>query len=118
MSSLIKITFGALLLAMFIGACKKGDDPTPTPVEKDVYVAGYERGPSGNEVAKYWKNGIETTLSDGARDAAAVSVFVNDTEVYAAGWDGNKSVNLWKNGAPTNLTDGTKLAFGKSVFIK
>ena len=43
-----------------------------------VFAAGYEADPSKsyNNVAKYWKDGIETELSDGETDAIAYSIVV------------------------------------------
>jgi hypothetical protein len=42
----------------------------------DVYVAGDEY--SGTKsVAKFWKNGVATSLTNGSNDAFAYSIFVN-----------------------------------------
>jgi len=43
----------------------------------DVYVAGYELNGT-KRVAKYWKNGIAVTLTDGTQNAYAHSVFIVD----------------------------------------
>ena len=45
---------------------------TPTPT---VYVAGWESS-GAKMVTKLWKNGAAQSLSDGANDAYAFSVFV------------------------------------------
>ncbi|MBK8522387.1 MAG: hypothetical protein WAT20_10135 [Ferruginibacter sp.] len=78
---------------------------TTTSSTPDVYVAGYEFG--GTEfVAKIWKNGVATSLTNGSFDARANSIFVSGADVYATGWEYNGTVNqakLWKNGAPTTL---------------
>lgn len=41
----------------------------------DVYVAGATL--HGHYIAKYWKNGVTTLLTDGTQDSFAYSVFVN-----------------------------------------
>ena len=45
-------------------------------VGNDVYVAGYEYFAPNRNRAVLWKNGVAQYLSDGAVDAAALSVFV------------------------------------------
>ncbi len=62
-------------------------------VGSDVYVAGSESNSTnvtftGNSfVAKIWKNGITTSLANGANRAGeAYSVFVSGTDVYVAGF--------------------------------
>jgi hypothetical protein len=42
----------------------------------NVYVAGYETNASNKTVAKIWKNGEEQALTDGTKDAYAMSIFV------------------------------------------
>ena len=41
----------------------------------DVYVAGYENNGT-KDVAKVWKNGVGTSLTDGSNWAIARSIFV------------------------------------------
>lgn len=41
----------------------------------DVYVAGWENNGT-KQVAKIWKNGAETSITDGSNNAYATSVFV------------------------------------------
>ena len=73
-------------------------------------------------VAKIWKNGVATTLTDGTKDADIRSVYISGTDIYAAGYErnaGNKRVGkIWKNGVATALTTST---FGNaeiaSVFV-
>lgn len=84
----------------------------------DVYVAGYEIGitevaPGSfltTLIAKIWKNGIATALSDGGQPAWASSVVIAGTDVYVAGrvWNGGVFVaTVWRNGNQLSLTDGT-----------
>ncbi len=84
----------------------------------DVYVAGYEFGTT-EFIAKIWKNGVPTALTNGANDARANSVFVSGTDVYATGWEYNGTANqpkLWKNGIASTLTS-TCGGDGWSVFV-
>jgi hypothetical protein len=83
-----------------------------------VFAVGYEYYGT-NSVAKIWKNGVATALTDGTKSAAN-SVFVVGSDVYVAGYEnnGNNDVaKVWKNGVPTALTDGTKWAGANSVFV-
>ena len=41
----------------------------------DVYVAGEQREGT-KTVAKVWKNGVETSLTNGSNDGGAYSIFV------------------------------------------
>ena len=87
----------------------------------DVYVAGEETfiGPNPiwnvTSIAKVWKNGVETSLTDGTYNARASSVFVSGSDVYVAGTDGRVAI-LWKNGVATALSSvyGTTAT---SVFV-
>jgi hypothetical protein len=83
----------------------------------DVYVAGYEIGVTeispGSfvivNIAKVWKNGFATSLSDGLEPAVATSVAIAGSDIYVAGrvWKGSAFVaTVWKNGVPLSLTDG------------
>ncbi len=69
-----------------------------------MHVVGYELN-GGIRVAKYWKNGIGTDLTDGTDHAEAFSVFVSGPDVYVAGYDSGSAV-CWKNGIATILSDG------------
>ena len=80
-----------------------------------VYVAGSE----GN-VAKYWKNGVATSLTNGVNSASARSIFVISQDVYVAGSESNgvnSVAKYWKNGNVTDLTDGSSDATARSVFV-
>jgi hypothetical protein len=87
----------------------------------DVYVAGEETstGPDPvwniTSIAKVWKNGVATSLTDGTYNAWASSVFVSGSDVYVAGTDGRVAI-LWKNGVATALSSvyGTT---ANSVFV-
>src|SRR5690606_37418807 len=51
----------------------------------DVYVAGYTFG--SPDVAQYWKNGEKITLGTGERASRANAIFVENSDVYVAGWE-------------------------------
>ncbi len=87
----------------------------------DVYVAGYEFVQYKYvNTAKYWKNGIATTLSDGSKDALAYSIFVSGSDIYVTGSEFGTNCYLakyWKNGQVVTLSDGTTPAAVFSVFV-
>src|ERR1700744_1780498 len=109
----------ALITGFTFASCRKSR-LQPAPVAPTVYVAGYEQNSSNILVAKVWKNGVATNISDGIHAANAVSMYVNGTDVYTTGWEtnGNFAVaTVWKNGVATNLTDGTYDGFPSSVYV-
>ena len=83
---------------------------------KDVYVAG-----SIDRKAVVWKNGVVHALTDGSRNAEALSVFVKGNDVYVVGYERiaeNRSIaKLWINGTVHNLTDGRGEGMASSVFV-
>ena len=86
----------------------------------DVYAVGYESN-GIKDVAKVWKNGVATALSNGTNDEYANSVFVFGTDVYVAGTEfpgTNYIAKFWKNGVVTLLTNGLNYAEAASIFVK
>lgn len=80
-------------------------------VYNDIYIAGYTAANSqGNKVAMYWKNGIQTVLTDGTHGAYAYGICVYGTDVYVVGSEKNANgilvAKYWKNGISYNLSDG------------
>jgi hypothetical protein len=95
-----------------------------TSANVDIYVAGneYTSLVGGFSVAKVWKNGIATNLTNGLTDASANSVFVSGSDVYVAGYENNVAgtstiAKLWKNGVGINLSLGNNFARANSVFV-
>jgi hypothetical protein len=103
LNTLLVIAFIAI-----ITACSKDEaktEPTPAPVADipvDIYIAGYEKSVNGNKVAKYWKNGVVTELTDGSSNSNATDITLNNGVVYVCGNEGGVS-KYWKNGVPKIL---------------
>lgn len=75
----------------------------------DVYVSGND-----NELAVYWKNGVEISPLTSAFPATiGNAVTVHGSDVYLAGFinvissANGSAAAYWKNGVETNLTAGT-----------
>ncbi|RYY58794.1 MAG: TonB-dependent receptor [Chitinophagaceae bacterium] len=75
----------------------------------DVYVANYQRSSTGRYTANYWKNGVQTALTDGTESAFPRAIAVSGQDVYVVGKD-HVDVNtaqakavMWKNGQATDL---------------
>jgi hypothetical protein len=77
----------------------------------DIYACGYTIAANGNQIATYWKNGIEVKLTDGSNNAVVKCIGILGTDVYMGGFienSNNKTVAVyWKNGIAINLTDGS-----------
>lgn len=92
----------------------------------DVYVAGSGRENGSNPIAAIWKNGKSTLLTSyGELDAFALSVYVTNNDVYAAGYQNFSvpspvfqvpSAKIWKNGIPTALAPETVSA-ANSIYV-
>ena len=92
---------------------------TPASTLTDVYVAGFENNGT-SDVAKVWKNGIASALTDGTNNAEATAVHVSGADVYVAGREFNGTVfvaKVWKNGVVTSLTGGPFNARIVSIFV-
>lgn len=84
----------------------------------DVYISGYEF--SGSKIiAKYWKNGVATSLPSTQNYSYANSVFVSGNDIYVCGSEGSgpTTAKLWKNGTASNLTGTAGFAEAQSVFV-
>ena len=81
-------------------------------VGNDVYISGAEYNDISSAV--YWKNGQKVVLSN--KDAAAFSITVIGTDVYAAGfmWQGG-DYGYWKNGNWVRLNGAP--AYATSIIV-
>lgn len=91
----------------------------------DVYVAGNMNIPM--ESARYWKNGIQTILSQSSSFVRSVanSIYVDGSDVYVAGYQQFNAANggkyiatLWKNGAATLLGNASNNSYATGVAVK
>lgn len=91
-----------------------------------IYVAGTSTQSASVTKATLWANGVPTDLtpagvqSNGSTAAAASSVFVQNSNVYVAGFSHEgfiKRAKLWVNGVGTTLSSGQNQAFATSVFV-
>jgi hypothetical protein len=90
-------------------------------------VAGYEYNTyaATTSVAKYWKNGIEVSLTDGQHYVAANSIYVSGNDVYVAGQEiittypnpYNFAAKYWKNGTEVVLSSGG-LSSAYGIFVQ
>jgi hypothetical protein len=83
----------------------------------DIYIAGHEFKNMAGFVAKVWKNGTMTQLTENFGAATGVSVSGND--VYVSGYEADEDIiyaKLWKNGVATILTPDDARAHAKCVF--
>jgi hypothetical protein len=115
------IVIAALFYLLGTGACKKnsGTNAGSAGGPVNVYVAGYVSNGS-HTAAVYWKNGNQTDLTDGARQASANSIFVSGTDVYVAGYESNGTIDIaqyWKNGSPVTLAGGPYSSFATSIVV-
>lgn len=89
----------------------------------DVYVVGYEEINEDIKIAKIWKNGMATDLTDGAFSGFAQAIAFNNNDVYVLGnvksSEGYFVPTVWKNNTEiSKLTDGMHEASGTSIVVK
>jgi hypothetical protein len=83
----------------------------------DIYMGGHlNHYPSLDRIACYWKNGQRVTLTDVSQDAEVRSLFVNATNVYAAGMINDRAV-YWKDGVAVNLSNGLTNSVANSISV-
>lgn len=108
---LFVISFSAIVFTL--QSCNRSDEEIPSPIQKDIYIAGYEYNNNGIKQAKYWKNGTAVSLSNSQFETNANDIFVVNNDVYVVGneSDGNISkATVWKNGTPTYLAQNNSSA--------
>lgn len=124
----MKTVFICILLSIALFSCKKSttDDSNGGPIDGGVgkvYSVGYLSAGdffSRPRTAKIWVDDVETSLTDGTKDALAIGIFLQANDVYVAGFESNGTKNvakLWKNNVATNLSDGSKNAVANAVFV-
>jgi len=74
----------------------------------DVYVTGFVEPQKGPREACYWKNGVQTKLSDTTSNSEANAIYVQGTNTYIAGYTtstpiGYTVATYWKNGIQTKI---------------
>jgi hypothetical protein len=82
--------------------------------ENDLFIAGYELNSTNNRIAKYWKNGVETILSDGP-SAEAFDITVSNNEVFVCGFYNNGQAVYWKNGIAQSLSENESNALSIAI---
>lgn len=126
-----KLTFYSLLivsiaiLTTFLSCGEKEDPIVPETEIPDsnvpaVHIAGIGRTSGGVQIAKYWKNGKSTNLSDGKKNAYALALILNENDVYIAGYEETNTGTIakyWKNGVATNLTDDLKYNYANAIVV-
>lgn len=91
-------------------------------IDNDVYVSGNEFLSTGGIIAKVWKNGVATNISN-TIGAMPFSIVTYNNDIYVAGClpsPFNSAIDnavIWKNGIPSLLTDGSKNAVAKAVAV-
>ncbi len=75
-----------------------------------VYAAGCENNSTGRSIGKYWKNGIEVSLTDGTANTILSAVAVSSADVWTAGnlYTLQFTGSCWKNSRPYALTTTTE----------
>ena len=79
----------------------------------DVYVFGDEKGGTGKQVIKYWKNGVATHVTDGSSSCYSYDAFMTpSSNHYIAGveWDAGGTTSfarLWVDGVKTDIGAST-----------
>jgi hypothetical protein len=93
----------------------------PTFNYLDIFIAGVENNSNNNGIAKYWKNGIETLLTDGTNNAGAYSIVIANKDIYVAGYEANSNgisvAKYWKNGTAVALTDGSNEYVASAILV-
>ncbi|HTH57065.1 MAG TPA: hypothetical protein VL728_13540 [Cyclobacteriaceae bacterium] len=98
-----------LAIAFLTFECsQKNSDPNPSQ-NREVYVAGYTLNAAGTQVAKFWRNGVATNLTDGTASAGATGIALSGPSVIVSGWDwshhsdSTKVGKFWVNGSELEI---------------
>ncbi len=105
----INLIFSSLILLTIFSCGKDDSNDTNNPENPvDIYVVGRIDSPNGDYIAKVWKDGIPTVLSDNATSSVAQDILVSGNDIYIVGSEilENHSVaRIWKNGLGENLSE-------------
>ncbi len=90
-------------------------------VSDDVYLTGSESNGT-KEIAKYWKNGIGFSLTDGTSYSFGHDIGVAGSDIYVVGGENTSSgfqvAKYWKNDKVIPLTNGSTGSRATAIFIK
>ncbi|MBL7706991.1 MAG: hypothetical protein JNM21_15695 [Taibaiella sp.] len=118
-----KIILSLLAIGLVFSACRKKSSVEEQSEHSsvDIYAVGYEKNQQNKMVAKLWKNGVVTSLTDGRFNAVANAVSVSGADVYVVGYEVNAAgkwvAKLWKNGVGTDLFEGGNSTAAHSVAV-
>jgi len=104
----LKIIFLSLFILSAVISCKKsGNSPEPEkPKVYDVYVTGGTTV-GGKKIATFWKNGVETKLSNDMSNTVAIAAKGSDTFIIGSIVDAwTYTTVYWKNGQLVKLNNG------------
>lgn len=82
-------------------------------IAEDVVVVGADQYTCGSEViggryvARVWRNGVPTTLSNSSNHTFAVGVTAEGSDIYVVGYEikpGGDRIKVWRNGVETEYT--------------
>lgn len=119
------IVIAAFVLSFILLSCKKSGSPAPAPTPPpsgsgDVYTVGFESNGTVT-VAKYWKNKVAVSLTDGTKNAQALGICISGTDVYICGFEQNAAgkyvAKYWKNGTAVVLGDGTNSSIANAIAV-
>ena len=84
----------------------------------NIYVACVEANAAAS-VAKIWKNGTATPLTDAMGSARTLALRLAGSHMDAAGYEqrgaGVEAAKYWKNGTAVSLSDGATLAWATEI---
>lgn len=90
----------------------------------DKHVVGYEKNANDNTVAKYWKNGIVSSLpaTISGQSSSANDLAISGSDVYISGDEnsdnGNSIAVYWKNNNKEYLSSATNNTFATAIAAK
>ncbi|MCE7040414.1 hypothetical protein [Dyadobacter sp. CY312] len=100
-------------------------------IGNDVHVVGWGGSyPNGHLYAKYWKNGVEVSLTDHSENLSmAEDIAIVGSDVFIVGYVERylekggvaSEAKIWKNGVPNTLPSGTRASdifvFNNDIYV-